>query len=247
MDKQSIIFEDAKHKVVMFSFENEDVGDNNLSVNQFLIIHNNKGILIDPGSSATHYDLMEAITEHIEVENIEYVFFSHQDPDVAGSISELSFSTGAQFIISKLWTRFMTHYGFFAMDRIIELPDEGLSLEFESTQIVFVPAHFMHSPGNFAVYDPYSKILFSGDIGAAILPRDIEYKIVEDFESHKTFLQGFHQRYMPSSYFCKKFVKNARSYDIDYIIPQHGAIFHNRDVNKFLDWLDNLECADTML
>jgi len=35
--------------------------------------------------------------------------------------------------------------------------------------IKVIPAHFMHSEGNFQFYDPVSKILFSGDMGASIV------------------------------------------------------------------------------
>ena len=50
-------------------------------------------------------------------------------------------------------------------DRIIALPDRGQSIALGKCQLKAVPAHFLHSVGNFQIYDPVSKILFSGDMG----------------------------------------------------------------------------------
>jgi flavorubredoxin len=53
--------------------------------------------------------------------------------------------------------------------RIIGIPDEGMNIPLGQSKIKAVPAHFMHSEGNFQFYDPVSKILFSGDMGASLV------------------------------------------------------------------------------
>ncbi len=53
-----------------------------------------------------------------------------------------------------------------------------------------VPAHFLHSEGQINVYDPISKILFTGDIGAAMLPNDKNEAFVDDFASPHPLYQG---------------------------------------------------------
>ena len=52
-----------------------------------------------------------------------------------------------------------------------------------------LPAHFMHSVGNFSFYDPVSRILFSGDVGASIVPSRTPYAFVDDFETKATNLK----------------------------------------------------------
>ncbi len=37
-------------------------------------------------------------------------------------------------------------------------------------KLEIIPAHYLHASANFHVYDPEAKILFSGDVGAALLP-----------------------------------------------------------------------------
>lgn len=105
--------------------------------------------------------------------------------------------------VSKLWSRFLPHLvsGFVAsragserwQDRIIPISDKGAVLPFADSEIWALPAHFMHSCGNFSFYDPVSRILFSGDVGASLGGEEGE---VNDFDSHIPSMEGFHQRYM---------------------------------------------------
>lgn len=248
MDKNyKVIYDDGTHKCVMFSFDDESHEDSFLSVNQYLIVQNGVGVLLDPGSVAIYEELYDAVSEHVEIENIKYIFFSHQDPDVSGSIAQWAISTKAKFIMSSLWIRFMSHYGFAEMDRVMSLPDKGAKLNFGKDYLQFVPAHFLHSPGNFSIYDTKSKIVFSGDIGAAIVNTPQSYKTVENFEDHQVHLLPFHKRYMGSNKLCRAWVKKIEKLDVNMIAPQHGFLFENKTVTDFLEWLRELECGSDFI
>ncbi len=242
-NKEHILFDDGIHKCIMFSFDDETHEDTFLSVNQYLIIQKESAILIDPGSSNVYYELSEAISRYIDPQKLKYIFFSHQDPDVAGSIVEWNISTPAKLIVSKLWIRFMGHYGVIDMSRIIPLDDFGGKITFGDNALHFIPAHFLHSPGNFSLYDSKSKILFSGDIGAAVQPVTDMIKEVDNFEEHLQYMENFHKRYMGSNLFAKTWVKHIKKFDIQTIAPQHGAVFKNLHVNSFLSWFEKLKCG----
>lgn len=244
MENKTLLYDDGIHKCVMFSLEDEEQEHNTLSVNQFLLIQNESAILIDPGSGSIFSELYDAVSGYIDPEKIKYIFFSHQDPDVAGSIAEWSIATSAKLVMSQLWVRFMSHYGLADLSRIIPLPDHGARIGFNNDYLQFVPAHFLHSPGNFSLYDSRSKILFSGDIGAAILSPQNLNKKVEDFEEHRLHLESFHRRYMASNLFCRAWVREVRRYDIQTIAPQHGSLFQGEYVEPFLKWFEALECAE---
>jgi len=247
MDNFKVIYEDDIHKCIMFSFDDESHEDSFLSVNQYLIIQNDNAILVDPGSESIFDELYDALTQHIEISNIKYIFFSHQDPDVSGSIAQWAISTKAKFIMSSLWVRFMSHYGFSEMSRIIALKDKGAKLKFGNDYLKFLPAHFLHSPGNFTLYDTKSKIVFSGDIGAAILNAPQNYKKVENFDEHKEHLYAFHKRYMASNKLCRAWVDRVKKLDINIIAPQHGFIFEDENVELFLDWFEELKCGSDFM
>lgn len=244
-NNEKILYDDGTHKCVMFSFDDESHEDSFLSVNQFLIVQNGEGILVDPGSEAIFDELYDAVSEHVPIANIKFIFFSHQDPDVAGSIGQWSISTSAKFIMSSLWVRFMSHYGFMEMSRVMSLPDQGAKLKFGGDALKFVPAHFLHSPGNFSLYDTKSKIVFSGDIGAAILSSPD--KTVANFEEHKEALLGFHKRYMGSNKLCRAWVSKIEKLEVDKIAPQHGFVFEDENVGFFLAWLKELECGSDLI
>ena len=94
--------------------------------------------------------------------------------------------------------------------------------------------HFLHSPGNFQVYDPVATILYTGDLGASLGP---DYREVPDFDGHVQYMAGFHRRYMASPSALRGWAGMARSLDIEIIAPQHGAVFVGREkVKRFIDW-----------
>jgi len=246
-NKSTVLYDDGKNKYIMFSFDDESHEDSFLSVNQYLIIHDGIAILVDPGSESIFDELYDAVSEYIDVSQIKYIFLSHQDPDVSGSITQWAISTKAKFIMSALWVRFMSHYGFSEMSRVMALSDHGAKLKVGKSYLKFIPAHFLHSPGNFSLYDTASKILFSGDIGAAVVGAEHGHKKVEDFKAHAKDLLGFHQRYMGSNKLCKAWVKKLKKLEISMIVPQHGFVFADENVPKFLKWFKNLECGSDLI
>jgi flavorubredoxin len=149
--------------------------------------------------------------------------------------------------VSTLWTRFVPHFG---LDRLLEhrllpIPDEGKTLRLGQTELELVPAHFLHSPGNFHVWDPTSRILYSGDLGASL---GVSYREVTDFDAHVPSMEPFHRRYMTSRRAMQAWVRRVRDLDIQTIAPQHGALFRGRElVERFIAWCDGLECGVDLL
>jgi flavorubredoxin len=120
------------------------------------------------------------------------------------------------------------------------IKDEGGCLSLSGLDIQFIPAHYMHSSGNFSVYDPKAKILMSGDIGAALDAPEAPF-FVEDFEQHTAKMEYFHRRWMPSNKAKRAWIDQVSQLDIDMLCPQHGGIFKGDNVQRFLDWLDQLD------
>ena len=238
-----ILFENDEHRCVFF----EDFTEGEMiSANQHLIIHKGKGMLLDPGGHKVYSKIMAAMPEHLSPGALKYLFLSHQDPDIVASVNGWLMVTDADAYMPSIWKRFIAHFGVdgSVMERMKEIPDPGMKLDLEGCELSLIPAHFLHSAGNFHVYDPISKILYTGDLGAAI----VDYRFVEDFQAHTARMAGFHKRYMASNTACQLWAKMARELDIEMIAPQHGAMFKGKDmVNQFIDWVEGLEVgADAM-
>jgi flavorubredoxin len=89
--------------------------------------------------------------------------------------------------------------------------------------------------------------LFSGDIGAAVFPAGKEALFVENFDEHLQYIEGFHRRYMASGKATAKWVKQVAALNPKMIAPQHGAVYRDAAVARFLDWFAKLECGVDLL
>jgi len=209
------LYRDKNHACIMFTDLIEEDGQA-VQANQFLIVDDDTGAIIDPGGNLAFNELFIGMTKHFPPHKLSYIFASHQDPDIIASLDKWLLHTRARVICSKLWARFLPHltanylalsHGICTYDRIIALPDRGQSIPLGNCQLKAVPAHFLHSVGNFQLYDPVSKILFSGDMGASMVD---DASPVQDFAAHVPSMAGFHRRYMASNKACRFWAQMVR-------------------------------------
>jgi len=214
--------------------------------NQFLIVDHGRGALLDPGSNLAYPRLFVAVNQHLYVKHLDFVLVSHQDPDVAASLGKWLMATECQAAVPAVWERFIPHYCSpgTTRGRMIAVPDGGTELTLGASRLLVLPAHFLHSVGNFHVYDPVSRILFSGDVGAARVEPDWDGAPVEDFEAHVPNMLSFHERFMHSNKVCRWWVNMVRDLDIEALVPQHGPALRGKAmVQRFLDWFEQLQCG----
>ena len=246
--KCEVIYESSTHRWLAFG-QDPEKPEQVIDTNQFVITAERSSILVDPGGSELFPSMLGALTGQLEPQHITHLFLSHQDPDVSSSLPLWRAVAGEdlQVHVSWLWTGFVSHFDKDADLRAI--PDEGGQLRLShQSKIEIVPAHYMHSSGNFHLYDPEARIFFSGDIGAALLPEGAAEPglFVEDFGRHVSYMEGFHRRWLPSDDAKRAWVRMVRSYDVDILAPQHGLLFRGEDVGRFLDWLETLPVGSAM-
>jgi flavorubredoxin len=243
-----VLFDNGTHQCMMFD---DLVTGDGVQSNQFLITDHEQYLLLDPGGDLTYTPLSLELSKRIDLQELTYIFASHQDPDIIASLDKWLLHTRAKVICSKLWARFLPHltanylaisHGISTYDRIIALPDAGQAIPLGRSLLKAVPAHFLHSVGNFQIYDPVSKILFSGDMGASMVD---DASPVRDFTAHIPHMEGFHRRYMASNKACRLWAQMVRGIpDLEMIVPQHGQPFVGKAmVGAFLDWIEKLECG----
>ncbi len=241
MSNHFVLFDDGHHRNVMLG----DFGLGGLAVqaNQHLIVHGDEAMILDPGGHKVYSRALVETMSLLGSINLRYIFLSHQDPDIVAAVNGWLMTTDAEAYVPSIWTRFVAHFG---LDELVErrlhpIPDEGMRLDLDGTDLVLLPAHFLHSPGNIQVFDPVSKILYSGDLGASL---GQDYQLVDDFEAHVPYRTGFHQRYMTSNAVMRAWAEMVSTLDIEAIAPQHGALFVGRDrVKRFVEWCAELQCG----
>lgn len=239
--KSKVLFEKNGHQWIVLG---RDSGKHPavIDTNELVIISNGEAMLLDPGGVEIFPNVLAELTKYIPIQKIRVLFASHQDPDIISSLPIwLDLIPDAKVYCSWLWTGFIAHFG--AGTKLSPIPDVGMSIRIgeQGSEVQAIPAHYCHSSGNFSLYDPTANILFSGDVGAALLPEEQSDLFVTNFEEHIQYMKGFHQRWMPSSQALRLWATQVRALNPSMICPQHGAIFSGEHVGKFLDWLEQLE------
>jgi flavorubredoxin len=231
------VYESANHNFYWLGRDETGL-EEGVQTNQYLIVDNGRGTLLDPGGFGVFSRVVVNMSAYVDPDKIDHIFLCHQDPDVGGGLASWMDMTPARVHVSALWIRFLLHYGVTAMDRIDGIPDGGASLALSSgNRLEFIPAHFLHSPGNFHAFDHASGILFTGDIGAAIYSKGETPLFVEDFEEHVEHMELFHTRYVATSKAIEVWLSKIRNLPIRMICPQHGSIFRENEARKFLEWI----------
>ena len=251
-----VLFDNGSHKCIVFDdiMRDSELKGGDIQSNQFLIIHGDaggyeEGLLFDPGGSKLIQPLHQRLKSHVSTNRIKKIVLSHQDPDTgAGAAQWMMFTnTTTKIYVSDLWVRFIPHFSRsdFAQEVFVPVPDKGMRIDHNGAEIILLPAHFLHSPGNFQLYDTASKILFSGDLGTSIMSGENTFGPVVDFEAQVKYMEGFHKRYLASEKACRLWAQMVRKLDIEAIVPQHGERYFEgkKTVNKFIDWIENLKCG----
>jgi flavorubredoxin len=241
------LFKSKNHSFILLNESRRGEGEGVRS-NQYLIAHEEAGVILDPGGFGVMPSVLAEMATYIQPQKLDAIILSHQDPDIVGGLPAWLELTSAQVYVPRIWLRFLPHYGINQMDRFVGIPDEGMPCEIvPDFHVRMIPAHFLHSEGQVNVYDPISRILFTGDIGAAILPDELDYEFVDDFSKHLPFIEDFHRRYMCSNAAVRCWLDTIAELDIDMLAPQHGPVYRDHAVKDFLAWFRELRCGVDIL
>lgn len=235
------LYDHGAHRCLMFAAEPQ--GDDAVQANQFLVVHDDTGAIIDPGGNLAYNDLYIGMSRQFAPHRLSAIIASHADPDIIASLDRWMTATQAPVYISRVWERFVPHFckPGKTTGRVIGIPDPGMRIAVGKTELLALPAHFLHSEGNFQFWDPVSRILFSGDLGVSI---GVDPKVtVTELGPHIDKMAAFHRRYMVSGKVLKMWAKMVESLPIRMIVPQHGAPMAGPAVRQFIDWARTVDCG----
>lgn len=211
---------------------------NNLHCNAYLIAHNNRGILIDPGPAQEYQQVSRKVRSILPVEALDYIVLLHQDPDVAGS-TPLFEEGGFHGKIATHWRTSLisAYYGIKSPYYLVNEQGYRLSVGGDRT-IQFIPAPYLHFPGAIMALDEQSHTLFSGDLFGAISSKWTLYAGID----YKEKMVPFHEHYIPSNEIIRPVMETLLTHEIDMICPQHGSIIQN-EIKGHITTLRDLECG----
>ena len=239
------LFRHQGHVCLMFS-DLCDEGHGAVQSNQFLIVNDDTGAIIDPGGNLAYSELYLGMTRHFAPSRLSAILASHADPDIIASLDRWMTATpDAKLYVSKLWERFVPHFckPGKTTGRIVGVPDEGMRIPIGTSELIALPAHFMHAEGNFQFYDPISRILFSGDLGVSLTGGKEAQQPFSSLKPMPPGMEAFHRRYMVSNKILRFWARMVRQLHIDMIVPQHGAPLTGAAVQEFIEWVEGLSCG----
>ncbi len=248
MKKLTHIYQEPNHSWAV-AHRDPERPDYIIDTNEYIISIDDETIITDPGGMEVFPSVFTAITGDYNPEEIKAIFASHQDPDIISSLSLwLEINPRMKCYISWLWGNFIPHFGG-NKSTFKLIPDEGMEIRLGGKRLQAIPAHHLHSAGNFHLYDPQARILFSGDVGAALLHTIDIY--VRDFDKHIQYAKKFHQRWMGSKECKLNWCERVSQMEINMLAPQHGCIYRGKDVERFINWFAELpigiaECHSDM-
>ncbi len=237
LERPTTLFEKAGHSVHWLGVTDETA----FRCNTYLIRDGEQAILIDPGSRSFFEQVRSRVAHLMEPERVTALILCHQDPDVAASMVDwLDLVPGLEVISTSRTHVLLPHYGR-ADYAAVSVGDASVRPLPSGGELRFVEAPFLHFPGAFATYDTASRMLFSGDVWAAL---DLKWRLfVEDFDEHMPAMDLFHLDYMANNVAARGFARKLTGLDISAICPQHGSIIPAALVPRALEYLRKLRCG----
>ncbi|MBQ0961200.1 FprA family A-type flavoprotein [Ideonella sp. 4Y11] len=239
------LYQHGSHKCLMFTDLADDHAAEAVQSNQFLVVNDDTGAIIDPGGNLAYSELYLTMTQHFPPHKLSAIVASHADPDIIGSLDRWTTSTQAKIYVSTIWERFVPHFckpGKTA-GRVVGIPDSGMRIPIGTSELIALPAHFLHAEGNFQFYDPISKILFSGDLGVSLGGGQDAKQPATSLATLLPRMEAFHRRYMVSNKVLRLWADMVEPMAIDMIVPQHGAPLAGPAVKEFIAWVRTLACG----
>lgn len=234
----------------------------NLHCNSYIIIENEKALIIDGGSrpdfAAT---MMKVLQTGIRPKNIVGLIYQHYDPDLCGSLSnfiDLCDNPDLR-IYSKASNNLFLRYYFEKRhhEKLVDINGLNYELSLGNRRLKFIKTPYTHSAGSFVTLDERTGTLFTSDLfGSFATTWELFLELTDQCFTCNSYhqcpnqksycpmpdLMAFHRQVMP----CTKALSHAmgliEKLPITAIAPQHGSIINKeRDISWVISALKNLK------
>lgn len=240
MKKTTVIYQNGLHQWIAVT-HNPDRPDYLGSTNEYLITDGTTAILTYPGGSEICSIAYAAIAKKLNPTEMGMQFTSQQLPDMTSSRTlALNFNQELKCHLNCLWTSFVPNFCG-TEELFIDTSDENFPIALDKLNLQIVPVHYLHSFGNFHLYDEAARLFFSGGIGAAILPKESNGLFVKNFDRHIRYAEDFYRRWMWWPKAKRLWCERVAAMEIDMLCPQHGSIYQGADVERFINWFSELQ------
>ena len=206
--------------------------------NSYLVLGEEKKVLIDTVNPGFEKELDEKIRKVIDPADIDYVVMNHAEPDHAGSIPYvMSINSKAKLITTSRGAKMaQTFYG--VPESRLKTVHDGETIPLGGKSLRFIEAPMLHWPETMFTYLPEDRILFPCDFFGSHVAQGLYDDEVDD-------LLVFAQKYfgeimMPFRFNGQKAMEKIKDLQIEVIAPSHGPIHKNpeRILQAYRKWVN---------
>ena len=234
----------------------------NLTCNPYLVVQDDKAVLIDSGSRTDFAAVMMKILQTgVNPHQIIGLIYQHRDPDLCGSMSnfiDMCDNPELKIISEKNNNVFISFYVHSDKYHLIDSIDNyEYKFNLNGRILEFVKTPYSHDPGSFVTYDKKTKTLFTSDIfGSYSIIWDLFLELTEQCYACLNYdecpnlrtacpvkdILVFHKEIMPNKKALRYALNIIKKMDIKRIAPQHGSILHkDKDIKFIIHKLETLE------
>ena len=200
-------------------------------------------LLIDPGSSSDFAVVSAKVSSLIGgLNKLSALYINHQDPDVGSSAAVISgrYAPHAAILCSEATWRLIVHFNL-PPERYIDTAHFPRGFDVPTGHAMLpVPSPFCHFRGAVMLYDPETRVLFTGDLFGGLTT--IEARGIWADETDWAGIRAFHQTYMPTNRVLIRAIEAIRALDppVEILAPQHGRLIRGPLLARFMDRLARL-------
>ena len=209
--------------------------------NAYLII-DEKITLIDTVKGCLTKELIDRISDVIDLKKIDYVVSNHVEMDHSGAMPEIMAMIPNATVLTSVAGE-KEHRLIYKKDWKFQAVKSGDVVNIGKRNLHFVMTPMVHWPDNMVTYCPEEKILFSNDaFGQHIASSerfDDEYPVETILEEAKKYYANI---VLPYSNQVVGVMEIVRSLDLEMICPSHGIIWKSHIpeiLNMYEKWSSN--------
>lgn len=209
--------------------------------NAYLII-DEKITLIDTVKGCLTKELIDRISDVIDLKKIDYVVSNHVEMDHSGAMPEIMAMIPNATVLTSVAGE-KEHRLIYKKDWKFQAVKSGDVVNIGKRNLHFVMTPMVHWPDNMVTYCPEEKILFSNDaFGQHIASSerfDDEYPVETILEEAKKYYANI---VLPYSNQVVGVMEIVRSLDLEMICPSHGIIWRSHIpeiLNMYEKWSSN--------
>lgn len=201
-------------------------------------------LLVDPASSGDFQVVLSKIADVLgEVSEVSAMVLNHQDPDLSSSVGVLleEYVPDAPVLCTDDTGELIHNYHDVSPGQLVELEDYPKGLELPTGDVVIpVAVPFCHFRGATMLYDPETRVLFSGDLFSSVTAPGADGLMAD--ESDWAGMRAFHQLYMPTRSAVVSAIERIEEFEpaVELIAPQHGRLIAGDNISKFAERLASL-------